>query len=238
MSVLKLFSGEIIRLVKYKILPVGVATTAIWVAILYFLEPREELYLAPMFIFIDVGAMSILLIGASHFLEKQEGTIKSLMVMPVTKREILISKTAASTVLALESAVITAAALYFIHKITLNYALLFLFVIIAGAAHAAIGFVLSLIGRDFTSMLGIMAAYMFIFTIPSIFYSVGLIDEKYKYLMMVSPSHASNELIRAAVSGEYETGLIIAGCVYLILLAAVLFRFAVYPMFKDKAVRG
>jgi hypothetical protein len=38
--------------------------------------------------------------------------------------------------------------------------------------------------------------------------------------------------------GEVQAPQAAAACLYLALLAAVLFRFAVFPQFKDNAVRG
>ena len=84
----------------------------------------------------------------------------------------------------------TAAALFFIHKVTFNYLALIVFVAVAAAAHAAIGFVLSLKSKDFTTMLVALMGYMFIFTIPSLLFSFGAIAEKYEWLLMLSPSHS------------------------------------------------
>ncbi len=237
-SLIKLIAGELNRLVKYKILPVSLVTAIIWIVIFLFLSENEAREITPLLIFVDVAAMSILLLGASHHLEKQEGTIRTMMVMPISMGQILTAKTIASMILAIESAVVTSVALFFIHGITFNYIVLLLFVAIAGAAHAAIGFVLSLRSRDFTSMLGLLMGYMFLFTIPSILFSFGIIDAKYEWLLMVSPSHSASHLITSAVTGNFEIGMVIAGCLYLTFLSAVLFKFEVYPRFKDNAVRG
>lgn len=234
----KLIIGELKRLVKYKILPVSLATTTLWIVLFLFISPEEARKIGPIVIFVDVAAMSVLLLGASHHLEKQDGTIRTMMVMPVSIKQILTAKTIGSVVLAIESAVVTSAALLFIHGITFNYAALLLFVAISGAAHAAIGFVLSLRSRDFNSMLGLLLGYMFLFTIPSILFSLNVIDGKYEWLLMISPSHSASHLITSAVTGEYEIAMIITGCLYLLILAAALFKFAVYPMFKDNAARG
>jgi fluoroquinolone transport system permease protein len=182
--------------------------------------------------------MSVLLIGASHHLEKQEGTMRTMMVLPVSQGQILAAKTIASMTLAVESAVITSAAMFFIHGVTFNYVLLFLFVVIAGATHAAIGFILSLVSRDFTSMLGLLMGYIVIFTAPSVLFHFGVINEKYEWLLMISPSHSASNLITSAVSGEYRIAMTAAGCLYLMLLTAGLFKYAVYPGFKGNAVRG
>lgn len=234
----RLVLGEVKRLVTYKIIPVSFATLAIWVVIYLFASREEALEFAPLLIFVDVGMMMILLIGASFHLEKQEGTIKSMMVMPVAMGEIFSAKMMASMVLALESVVVTSLALYLIHGITFNYALLLLFILIAGAVHAALGFLFSILSRDFTSLLGWMMAYIFPFAIPSILYSAGVIPERYEGLLMLSPSHGASNLITAAVSGEYEITRILFTSIYLVALTAVLLRFVVYPKFKENAVRG
>lgn len=237
-SLIKLIAGELNRMVKYKILPFSLVTAVIWVVLLFFLSADEASHIVPLLIYIDVAAMSILLLGASHHLEKQEGTIRSMMVMPVSPGQILTAKTVASMVLSVESAVITSAALYFIHGVTFNYAALLLFVVVAGAAHAAIGFLLSLCSREFTSMLGLLMGYMLLFTLPTVLFHFGIIEAKFEWLLMISPSHSASHLIASAVSSEYNVAKLIAGCLYLIILTAALFRFAVYPAFKDNAVRG
>ena len=203
-----------------------------------FLSSREAQEIASLLIFVDVATMSILLLGAFYHLEKQEGAIRSMMVMPISLKEILVSKTVASVVLAVQSAVVTAAALFFIHGITINYAALLLFVVISGTAHVAIGFVLALNSKDFTSLLGMLMIYMLLFATPSILFSFGAIDAKYEWLLMISPSHSTNHLITSAVNGEFKIDMVIAGCLYLMVLAAVLFKFIVYPKFKDNAARG
>lgn len=233
----RLFAGEMRRLVSYKILPVSFATSCIWIILLLFISKKDALFIAPLLIFIDITMMLILLIGASNHLEKQEGTIKSMLVMPVSIKEILLSKVAASMILGFESVVVMSAALFIIHGITFNYAVLLLFVFAAGAAHAAIGFFLALHSKDFGSMLGLLMAYLLPFTIPTILFTFGVIDASFEWILMLSPSHASSNLISAAVLGNYDALKVLAGCAYLALLSAALLRFAVYPKFKDDAVR-
>lgn len=236
-NLMRLIAGELKRLMKYNILPVSLVTSVIWIVLFLFLSAREAREITPLLIFVDTAMMSILLLGASHHLEKQEGTIRSMMVMPVSLGQILTAKTVASMVLAVESAVVTSAALFLIHGVTFNYALLLLFVAIAGAAHAAIGFIFSLRSRDFGAMLGLLMGYIFLFTLPSILFNFGVIDAKYEWLLMISPSHSASHLITSAVSGEFKVAMTIAGCLYLAILTSALFKFAVYPRFKDNAAR-
>ncbi|TYQ17771.1 UNVERIFIED_CONTAM: fluoroquinolone transport system permease protein [Acetivibrio alkalicellulosi] len=237
-TTLRLIFGEIKRLITYKIIPVSIATMAIWVVIFLMVSSQEALELAPLLIFVDVGMMMILLIGASFHLEKQEGTIKSMMVMPVSLTQIFSAKLGASLVLAIESIVVVSVSLYFIHGITFNYPVLLLFILIAGAVHATLGFLLSLISKDFTSLLGWIMAYIFPFMIPSILFTFGIIDKKYEWLLMLSPSHSASNLIAVAISGEFNMGKILVASLYLVALTVLLCKYVVYPKFKDSAVRG
>lgn len=237
-KLMQLIAGELKRLVRYNILPASLITALIWIALFMFISAEEARNIAPLVMFIDTTMMSMLLLGACHHLEKQDGTVRTMMVLPVSLGQVLTAKTVASMVLAIESALVTSAALFLIHRIALDYALLLLFIALAAAAHTAIGFVFSLSSRDFTAMLGLLMGYVFVFTIPSILYTFGVIDPKYEWLLMISPSHSASHLLTSVVSGEYRTGMAIAGCLYLLALTAALFRLAVYPKFKDNAARG
>jgi len=237
-NIVKLTAGEMRRMVKYMILPVSLFTSLIWCAIFLALSAEEAKEIAPLFLFTDVALMSIMLLGASYHLEKQEGSIKSVMLLPVTMSEILISKTMASMMLALESAIIVPAALYFIHGITFNYVALLIFVIIASVAHAAIGFALSLFSRDFSSLLGILMTYMTVFSVPSILLAFGIIPRSYEWVLMISPSQCAFTLIAGAVAGTVETGRLAFALVYLLAISLVFFKFIVYPKFKNNAARG
>lgn len=233
----KLLLGEIKRLIKYKILPVSIVTSFIWILIFIFLNKAEALKIAPLLIFVDISMMSILLISASNFLERQDGTIKTIMVLPVSLLEILLSKIISSLFLTFISAFITSLALYFIHSVVFNYGLLFIFIVITGIIHIIIGFWFSQISKDFTSMLGVFLMYLFPFTVPTILFSFGIINERYEWLLMISPAHSSHHLITSSIIESYDLGKIIFSSIYLILLSLILIKFVVYPKFKENAVR-
>ncbi|MFY9305912.1 MAG: hypothetical protein WBH42_09195 [Bacillota bacterium] len=77
-----------------------------------------------------------------------------------------------------------------------------------------------------------------LFTLPSILYTFGAIDPKYEWLLMLSPSHSASHLITSVVRGEFKVAMVVVGCLYLAVLTATLFRFVVYPQFRDNAARG
>jgi fluoroquinolone transport system permease protein len=187
---------------------------------------------------VDITIMSVLLVGASNHLERQDGTIRTMLVLPVSMTEILSAKVLASMVLGLQSAAVASAALFLIHGISYNYAWLLLFVLLSGVAHAAIGFFLTLHSKDFSTMLLLLMAYMMLFNVPSILFFFDVLDARYDWILMISPSHVSNTLIGSCVSGSYDWGKTAAGCAWLAVLSAILLRFAVYPRFRKNAVRG
>lgn len=234
----KLFLGEMRRMVSYKILPVSLFTSVLWIITFLLLSKTEAQSIAPMLLFADVALMSILLVGASHHLERQEGTVKSMLVMPVSIGQIVVSKIMASLALGLESAVVTCGALYFIHGVTLNYGLLLLAVIVSGTAHAALGYSLSLWSRDFSSMLGILSLYIAVFAVPSILMILEVIPASYDWLLLISPSHAAQIQLNAAFTGAFDAAKLLVSFGYLSVLAVVLLLKHVYPGFKRHAVRG
>ncbi len=232
-----LLKGEIRRLVLYKIMPVSLLTSLIWIVIFLFISADEAKEIMPLLIFVDVSVMAVMLIGASHHLERQEDVIKSMMIMPVSMGQILCSKIISSMVLAIEAALVTSLALLIIHGVTVNYALLLLFVIIAATAHAAIGFFLALYSRDFATMLVLLMAYMLPMTILPVLQTFGIININ-EWLLILSPSYSGLVMLSSAVTGQEEALKVAAANIYLIALIFVLIKFAVYPRFKKVSVRG
>lgn len=237
-KLIKLVNGEMMRLFKYHILTVSTFVSFIWLALFLLVDQAEAQELAPLFLFADMAVMSVLLLGASFYLEKQEGTLSATLMLPITIADILIAKTVASIVMGLISAVVLSLGLYVIYGLVLNYLLLLLYVLITITANAAIGFVLSLWARDFNQLLGLLMAYMFIFTLPPIFMAFGIIPATYENYLIVSPAYGTSYLMTAVVKGfafNAKTMLIIG---YLVALAYILFRFVVYPRFKKNITRG
>ncbi|OCN00398.1 hypothetical protein A7X67_16160 [Clostridium sp. W14A] len=237
-NTLRLISGELKRLISYKLLARSLATAFIWMIVFLFMSKSDSRNIAPLFMFVDTCIVSIMLIGASFYFEQQGSTIKSMMVMPVSIGQILISKIVASLALGLVLVTITCAALFFIHGITFNYALLLLFVLLAVAVHASIGFFLALYSKGLTTMLVMLVAYMLIFVVPTILLAFHVIDTQYEWVVMISPSHTASKLLSSVVSGSFDIHKVLLGSFYLPVLSAVLLRFVVLPKFKSRAVQG
>ncbi len=237
-TLVRLTRGELKRMVSYRILPVALATSCLWVGIYALLSAQEALRFAPLLIYMDAGLMTVLLIGAFHHLERGDGTIRSMMVLPVSTGQILASKGLAAVAAGLLSAAVSGLALYFLHGITLNYALLVLFVALSCAAHAAIGFSLALRSADFSSMLGYVFVYMFALALPAILMELGVIPERFEWLLLFTPSFASLRLISHAAGDPVDAAGAVCALASLTLLCGALYRFHIVRAFKRHAAGG
>ena len=177
-SLVKLFLGEMKRMVSYKILPISVATSMIWVVLFSLLSAEEARRFAPLLLYTDAGVMSLLLAGAFHHLERIDGTVKTMMVLPVSTGQIILAKALAAAALGLISALVVSLALYFLHGITLRYLVLLLTIAAAAMAHAAIGLVIALKARDFSGTLGGVMLFIMLIFVPAILLETGLIPRE------------------------------------------------------------
>jgi fluoroquinolone transport system permease protein len=236
-NIIRLLNGEIKRLLKYKILFVSLFVSVIWVLIIAFSEKEEILGFIPVMIGADAGMMSIIYLAASFYLEKQEGTLKSLFVLPVRGEMVLIAKIIASALMALLSALFVVITMIFVHKYEINIALLFIYILIIVFNHTAIGYLITLNCRDFGQMIGMYAAYAIVLYLPTILFSLGIIPEKYNPLLMLSPSHSAQVLLNS-VFFEAETWEILIAIPYQLLLGGFLYTTYVNKKFKAFAIEG
>lgn len=237
-GLIKLFAGEMKRMVSYKILPVSLATSLIWVVIFALLSASESQRFAPLLLDMDAGVMSLLLAGAFHHLERTDGTAKTMMVLPVSTGQVILSKALAAAALGLISALVVSLALYFLHGIALRYLVLALVICAAAMAHAALGLAIALKSRDFSGTLGGVMLFIIILFVPALLLEMSVIPRAYAWLVMLSPSAAATEALNYAVKTASDAPKAGAGIAYLAALAYLLYRFLVLKLFRRHACVG
>lgn len=235
---IRLLQGELKRMVSYKILPVSVATSLIWVGIFAVLSAQEARRFAPLLLYMDAGLMSLLLSGAFHHLERTDGTAKTMMVLPVSTGQIIASKAFAAAILGLLSALVISVALIALHGIVLRYAALALFVFVIAAAHSAIGLALALKSRDFTSTLGWVMLFILLSLLPSVLLDTGIIPRAFENWVLLSPSGAATAMLDYAAGSSGDAARAAMGFFYLAALALLLYRFPVLKLFRQHACVG
>ncbi|SHJ98333.1 ABC-2 family transporter protein [Anaerobranca californiensis DSM 14826] len=87
-----LLIGEIKRMQKYHIIGASILVALIWVAVLHFTGIENVDTIFPLLLFIDGTLMSMLMVGVTMFFEKGEGTLKTLLITPISKYEYILSK--------------------------------------------------------------------------------------------------------------------------------------------------
>lgn len=210
---------------KYHILSASVLVAFIWIGVLYFTDIQDVSYVFPLLIFIDATSMSILMVGVTMFFEKQEGTIKALLVSPLDKAEYILAKTLANV----SSNVLTLALLYLyarlFKEIHVNIVALLGAVILIAFFHALLGFLITYRSKGFTDLLMGMMKYLFVAMLPVVLTEVGLITSQWvSNLLYVLPTRASMILLQATtgLGTGRETAL---SLIYLLTLTGVLYVF-------------
>jgi fluoroquinolone transport system permease protein len=236
-----LLKGDLKRLIKYKVAIVSLILSSIWVIIIYAAENKLiASNIASLLIFTDIGMMSSLLLCSSFYFEKQEGTLRTTLITPVSTKVIIASKVIASTILGLISTLIVSLATILFHGASINLLLLFIYAILIVVFNAAIAIILSYVSRDFSSLLMNYMLVILILVIPSLLATMGVIKGVGQYFTLLSPSYACQILIDSTFKDTFvmaDNALKIwISLGYLVLASASLFILVIPKHFRAYAM--
>ncbi|MFA5235493.1 MAG: ABC transporter permease [Bacilli bacterium] len=234
---LLLLKGEVVRLFKYKIMWFGITLSLIWVLILSLSAETEAKALMPFLLVMDTGMMSIILLASSFYYEKQENTIKSLFVAPVSITQLLSAKIVASLLSGIISMALVGVAMALVHGVFINYGLALIYVILSTVAHVALGYIIVFYSVDFMSFLMKYMGLAVLLMVPVLLVLLGIIDDGNMYLAFLSPSFAAQYLIESVFVAK-DGWFIALGIAVLAAFPSVLYPLVVYPKFKAYAIRG
>lgn len=237
-NIMKMFVEDVKRLYKYNILQISVGLAFVYAALIYFTDPAEAVAIVPLLVFVDVTMMSIILLGASLFFEKQDGSLKSVMVSPVSLVEVIIVKIMAAVLISVITGVILSTVAIIVHSAAINIGLLLLYAILGAVVHIMIGFALVIISKDFNALLINYIIYVMVFTLPALLFGVGVIPASYDWLLYISPSYIAQMLINTSVGAQITVLETILGIFYLLTITVVLYKTFVIKKFKEYIIRG
>lgn len=232
-----LIKGELLRLVKYRVVTISVFLALIWGIILYFVDANIFEVILPMIVLIDATMMSMMYIGAVMFFEKKESTMSSMLVTPSKNSELILSKIIANTIHNLFSSALIIIVFVFVKDVQINYFLIAIAIILVTLFHTTLGLFLAYYQKDFTSLLMTVMTFSFVLLVPSILVMVGVLKgEAWDYILLINPVQSANVIINNsflpnALDWQYYVSL-----AYLLVLGFVLYRYLVLPKFKDYAV--
>ena len=237
-NVLKLFVADALRLKKYNILQISLGLAVLYGVLVYFSSAAEAQLLVTLLVFVDATMMSIIMLGASLFFEKQEGSLKSVLVAPVNLSEIIISKIMSAVMLSFITAIVLSVVAILAHGAAINLGLLLLYATLGASVHVVIGLVLVIKSRDFNSLLVNYMLFVLVFTLPALFYSIGIIPASLKWIIYISPSYVAQMLINTSIGIIPSLIEHFLGIAYLIALIIVIYKFYVSKKFKEYVIRG
>ncbi len=236
-NVMILVRGEFERLIRYKILQVGFGVSVLWLLVMVLIGRESASEFVPLFVFMDATLMTVILIGSSLFYERQENTLKSMLITPASMIGVIVSKLISAIVIALQSTLFLGIIAWLFFDVSVNFLWLIPAVILIALAHSMIGYTFSVLTRDFPSLLAFTFIYMIVFGYPSIMMALDVLSDTLNTVLLVSPTHAGLLLIEQGFGHTHEMSHLIIGSFYLVILSALLGVFVVFPKYLEKAIK-
>jgi len=233
----QLIKGEILRLFRYKIVFFSVLVSLIWILIIALSDNEAAIALVPFLVLMDAAMMSIILLGSSFFLEKQEGTMQSLLVTPVTLVSVLVAKIISALFMTLLSFLIVIGSTYIFHDFHAPVLLLLLYTLLVVMSHTALGYVITLFSRDFMQMLFRYMGIFLLFLIPMVLVLIDVIPQDYDFLVLLSPTYSGQILFQSTII-TVEPWKVVFASIYLFLIAITLYPTVVFRKFQKVALEG
>lgn len=220
---INLFKGEVHRLFKYNLIGASLFVSIIWLGILHFLPQDDISTIVPQLVFLDVTTMAMLLIGVTLIYEREENTLKTILISPVSKDEYILSKLIANILPSILSLTIIFLYGRFFKTMNINYINIFLGVVLVSFFHSLIGFILSYYARSFTDLLMLILLVFFIILLPVILDEFRIIDnEIFRKMVYILPTKSALMIIMGT-AGIIEKGKIMLSLIYMTLGSAGLY---------------
>ena len=228
---------ELRRMVKYKIIQISFLLALLWCGVLFLSGEEAVATFLPLFIFVDASVMSMMMMGAILFYERQENTLKPLLVTPLKIAYVIAARLVVGIVIALQSALILSLFARFVMNTEVAFVWLFFAVVLVAFTHAVLGYVVSLFVKDFNGLLMNIVAYMMFFGLPTILFALGVISDAFERVLLFSPTHGSFLLIGHSLGASLSSGTLVFVMLYLVLLSVGLLIAWVAPNYARIGVK-
>ena len=237
---LVLVKGELQRLNKYNLTSISVLVAIIWGVILFFVNSNILEHLLPLVLMMDATMMAIMYVGSVMFFEKSESTISTMLVTPVSNQELLLSKLIANTLHNMFASALIIIVFVIFKDVQINYFLIVLAILVSTAFHTLLGIVMAYYQKDFTGMLTNIMIFMFGLGIPSILFTLGVINgDIWEFVLLLNPIQSATNIINGSFTEygfEFDYKYYFS-LVYLIIGGILLYKLVALPRFQDYAVK-
>lgn len=231
-----LIKGEIIRLKKYNLFAASLFVSAMWVGMLHFVDMENVTGIIPQLVFIDVTAMAMLLVGVTFIYERDEATIRSMLVSPVSKSEYILAKVISNIIPSILSLTIMFLYSKIFKTVDINYFTLLSGVILVAFFHSLIGLLLTYYSKDFTDLVMTIMKVFLIFLLPVVLDEFNIVTDKtFKKLVYIFPTKPTL-VILMGTAGVVEHQKIIISIIY-ILLGSIILYYLIWKNFEKYALK-
>lgn len=231
------FNQEMRRMFKYKIMQISLLLALMWCVLLYFIGAEGAVAFLPLFLFVDASVMSMMMMGAILFYERQENTLKPLLVTPIGVSQVIMVRIVVGIIIALQSTLILGLFARFVLGVELMLLWWVLVVIIIAFTHGVLGFLVSLNVKDFNGLLASIVVYMFVFGFPSIFFALGMLSPVWENLLLFSPTHGAFLMIEHGVTPNDSLWVLAFSMVYLLGVGILLLIRYIIPRYALVGVK-
>ncbi len=233
-----LVKGELIRLHKYNITSVSIIVAILWGVMLYFVNASIFDTILPLLVMMDSTIMALMFVGAVMFFEKSESTISTMLVTPVTNRELIVSKLIANTVHNVIASLLLVIVFVFVKDVQINFIILFIGIMVCTTSFTLGGIILSYFSKDFMGLLMYVVVIMISLIIPFVLLMMGIISGPvWENILMFSPIQAAQEIINAGFEGYVFTYKYFVSLGLLLFGGILGYYFYALPKFQDYAVK-
>ena len=230
-----LLKGEILRLWRYKITLFGLLVSGIWLVIIALVSSAEANTLLPQILMLDSGLMAIILLAAAYYYEKQEGTMKAVLVSPTSPVILLMAKVAGALLGSMVSLFLIWLTMFIIHGTMFPIFPALGLIVLITLSHLSLGYVLIYLSRDFMDLLIKYTFVVLILFIPIILVNLEVIPVTWQWLALLSPTFAGQQAL-SHLWVPLTTESLIITILFLIGYPSILFPLYVLPQFRKEAI--
>jgi len=235
-NVLLLYVGEVMRMRRYGITLASLGASVLWILILHFGEFGNISAFFPLVLFIDTTLMSLLLVGTSMMFEKGENATKSMLVLPISKDDYLLSKAFGAMTSSVTTLVILLIYSVLVQDLRINIPGILGAVLLSSFVFAQIGILITYWSRDFTALLMGMMKFSLLFAIPTILQYVNLLTGDWvDYVQYLNPTR--NALVLLLAPATYVNAKDMWIAVAYLVVAGTLLYIAARKAFDNYAMK-
>lgn len=156
-----------------------------------------------IYIYISIFILPVITFSVTLFIESQQRTVLPQIVDSQSHPSVFaVGKILSATLLQLIPLIFYIIVMVFVLDYSFNIPIFALIYLLASITHIVIGLTLSIIAKSQYALSISYLVYLIVFTIIPIYYSLGIIQSKLNYLLIISPAFLSGILFESLINNS------------------------------------